>query len=162
MRQHLAAQPKVSATQAAPPLNLLCLWGPVLWAYNGRGNPVDFQITSGLFFHCFPQGLLLPLRWLTNLIKWFFIHTLRALLQSYMLILFFFFLNFCGPAILFSSVAASLYLSTNCTRRSNFSMSSTTLLYFLPFFKDEIYSNVCISSVQSVQSFSRVRLFATP
>ena len=90
MRQHLAAQPKVSETQAAPPLNLLCLWGPVLWAYNGRGNPVDFQITSGLFFHCFPQWLLLPLRWLTNLIKWFFIHTLRALLRSYMLILFFF------------------------------------------------------------------------
>lgn len=88
VRQHLAAQPKVSETQAAPHLNLLCLWGPVLWAYNGRGSPVDFQITSGLFFHCFPQWLLLPLRWLTNLIKWFFIHTLRALLRPYMLILF--------------------------------------------------------------------------
>lgn len=79
---------QVSETQAAPPLNLLCLWGPVLWAYNRRGSPVDFQITSGLFFHCFPQWLLLPLRWLTNLIKWFFIHTLRALLRPYMLILF--------------------------------------------------------------------------
>lgn len=70
------------------PLNLLCLRAAVLWACNGRGSPVDFWITSGLFFHCLPQWLLLPLRWLTNLIKWFFIHTLRALLWPYMLILF--------------------------------------------------------------------------
>lgn len=88
VRQRSAAQPKVSETQAALLWIYSACGAAVLWACNGRGSPVDFWITLGLFFHCLPQWLLLPLRWLTNLIKWFFIHTLRALPWPYMLILF--------------------------------------------------------------------------
>ena len=71
VRQHLPAQPEGSETQPAPPRNFLCLRGPVLWACNGRRSPADFPVTSELFFLCLPQWLLLPLRWMTNLINGF-------------------------------------------------------------------------------------------